>query len=80
MPFVAYVHARDPEPDPPERPAWEPNWRLWRWLIAAAFVAYGAARTEGAMELALVFVLFGLVLRAAAELVPDVGGMRDYRQ
>ena len=80
MPFVAYVHARDPGKDPRDRPAWEPNWRVWRWLIAAVFVAYGAARTEGAMEMLLVFVLFGLVCRAGAELMPDGGGMRDYRQ
>ena len=80
VPFIAYVHAQDPDRDRRERPAWEPNWRIWRWLVAAVFVAYGAVRSEGAVELVLVFVLFGLVCRAAAELMPDGGGMRDYRQ
>lgn len=36
MPFVAYVHAREPdEPEDGGRTPWEPNWRLWRWVAAA---------------------------------------------
>ena len=50
------------------------------FVFAAVFVAYGAVRTEGATEMLLVYVLFGLVCRAVAELMPDGGGMRDYRQ
>lgn len=80
MPFLAYVHAEEPDPDPRDRPAWEPNWRLWRWLVAAAFFAYGATRAEGAVEALLVFVVFGLVCRAALEALPDGDGLREYRQ
>jgi hypothetical protein len=36
VPFVAYVHAREPdEPEDGGRTPWEPNWRLWRWVAAA---------------------------------------------
>jgi hypothetical protein len=80
VPFLAYVHAEEPDPDPRDRPAWEPNWRLWRWLVAAVFFAYGATRAEGAVEALLVFVVFGLVCRAALEALPDGDGLREYRQ
>jgi hypothetical protein len=80
MPFVAYVHADDHDP-PPEGPRpWEPNWRVWRWLVAAAFVTYGAARTQGAVEALLVFVVLALVCRAALEAIPNGDGLREYRQ
>ena len=81
MPFVAYVHAR--EPDPPEddgRTPWEPNWRLWRWLAAAAVVAYAASRAEGPLEALLVLIVFGLACRGALELMPGGDGLREWRQ
>jgi hypothetical protein len=80
MPFVAYVHAEDPEPRPEDRRPWEPNWRVWRWVAAAVVFAYGAARTDGAVEALLVFVVFGLVCRAAVEALPNGDGLREYRQ
>jgi hypothetical protein len=80
MPFVAYVHAEDREPGPEGRPPWEPNWRVWRWVIVAGFVTYAAARTEGAMEALLVFVVFGLVCRAAIEALPSGDGLKEYKQ
>ena len=41
MPFLAYIHAREPDPGPgDERRPWEPNWRLWRWVLAAAVFAF----------------------------------------
>ncbi len=80
MPLLAYVHARDSGEPEGERRPWEPNWRVWRWVIAAIFATFGAARAEGAVELLLVIVVFGLVCKALEELLPDWGGMRDYRQ
>ncbi len=80
MPFVAYVHANDPDPDDQGRQPWEPNWRLWRWVLAAIFVSYGATRAEGALETLLIFAVFALVCRAALELLPEGDGMREYRQ
>jgi hypothetical protein len=81
VPFVAYVHAR--EPDPPEdggRTPWEPNWRIWRWVGAAIVVSFGASRADGALEALLVFVVFALCCRAALEAVPQGDGLRDWRQ
>jgi hypothetical protein len=78
MPFVGYVHASDPGPK--GRPAWEPNWRLWRWIGLALLAAYGADSANGATELVLVLVVFGFVCRAAVEALPDGDGLREYRQ
>ena len=80
MPFVAYVHADDHEPRPEDRRPWEPNWRVWRWIVAAAFCTYAAFRTTGAVEALLVFAVFGLVCRAAIEAIPEGDGLREYRQ
>jgi hypothetical protein len=81
MPFVAYVHAREPdEPEDEGRAPWEPNWRVWRWIVAALPVAIVATRTDGALELLFVFGVFALACRAALELLPDGGGLREWRQ
>jgi len=80
VPFVAYVHAHDPEPPEERRAPWEPNWRVWRWVVAAVFFAYAATRTDGAVEAVLVFIVFGLACRAALEALPDGDGLREYRQ
>jgi hypothetical protein len=80
VPFVAYVHAR--EPDPPEggRQPWEPNWRVWRWIGAAMVLAYASAHTGGALAALLLFAVFVLVCQAAAEALPKGDGLREYRQ
>ena len=81
MPFVAYVHARDPgPPDDGGRQPWEPNWRIWRWVAVAIVLSYVASRTSGLVEVVLVFVVFGLCCRAALEALPDGDGMREWRQ
>jgi hypothetical protein len=81
VPFVAYVHARQPdESEDQQRTPWEPNWRVWRWVAAAVVVTYGASRADGALELLLVLVVFGLCCRAALELLPDGDGLREWRQ
>lgn len=80
MPLVAYVHAEDPDPRPEGPPPWEPDWSVWRWVVAAAFTTYGAVRADGAVEALLVFVVFALVCRAAIEALPDGDGLREYRQ
>jgi hypothetical protein len=80
MPFVAYVHAGEPERPAGGRAAWEPNWRMWRWIIAAGLVAYGAAHTHGALAALLVVAVFALVCQAAGEAVPHGDGLREHRQ
>jgi hypothetical protein len=80
VPFVAYVHAQEPDPAPGGRPFWEPNWRLWRWIAAAIAFAIAADRSEGVVALVLVVVVFALVCKAADELMPDGDGLNEYRQ
>jgi hypothetical protein len=81
VPFVAYVHAREPdEPEDEGRAPWEPNWRVWRWVAAAVLVTFGATRTDGALEYLFVLVVFALCCRAALELLPDGDGLREWRQ
>ncbi len=80
MPFVAYVHAGESEPPPGGRPSWEPNWRLWRWVIAAIPLSIAADHSHGVVAMVLVLAVFTLVCKAIAELWPDGDGMREYRQ
>jgi hypothetical protein len=79
VPFLAYVHANEPEP-PEGRRYWEPNWRVWRWVAAAAVIAYGSAQTTGALAAGLMLVAFGCVCQAAAEALPNGDGLRHHRQ
>jgi hypothetical protein len=80
VPFLAYVHAQEPEPPGGRRRYWEPNWRVWRWIIAAAVLAYGSAHTTGVLAAVLTIVVFGFVLQAAAEALPNGDGLRQHRQ
>jgi hypothetical protein len=81
VPFVAYVHARQPdEPEDESRKPWEPQWRVWRWVGAAVVVSYGASRAGGVVAALLVLVVFWLCCRAAVELLPSGDGLRDWRQ
>ena len=82
MPFVAYVHSREPDPpgsDPRRRP-WEPNWRVWRWIAGAVLAGYAATHADGAAEALLVLIAFVLVCLAADAALPRGDGMREWRQ
>jgi hypothetical protein len=81
VPFLAYIHAHEPDPGDGDEPRpWEPNWRLWRWVMAAAVFAFASSYSTGAFEAALIFIAFGLACRAVQEWLPDGDGMREYRQ
>jgi hypothetical protein len=81
VPFVAYVHAREPdEPEDGGRTPWEPNWRVWRWVGVALPVTYGATQAHGLLASVLVLVVFALCCRAAVELLPNGDGLREWRQ
>jgi len=80
VPFVAYVHAREPDPPDDQRVPWEPNWRVWRWVGAALLLAYGAAHTSGALAALLMVTAFALVCQAGAEALPNGDGLREHRQ
>jgi hypothetical protein len=76
VPLLAYVRAPDPAP----RPHWEPNWRVWRWLLAAVVIGFAATRSGGAVSVLLLFVVFGLACRALTEALPWGNGLSDWRQ
>lgn len=80
MPFVAYVHARDPDPPPGGREPWEPNWKMWRWIAGAALAVFGATRSDGAVEMLLVVIAFAFVCLAAEAALPRGDGLREWRQ
>jgi len=80
VPFLAYVHAQEPEPPDDRRRYSEPNWRVWRWVAAAAVLAYGSAHTTGALAGVLMIVVFACVCQAVAEALPNGDGLRQYRQ
>ena len=79
MPFLAYVSTRPSEPDDP-RPAWEPNWRVWRWVGAAGVVGFAAAHAAPGIQYLLLLVVVALVCQAIDEAMPSMRGLRDWRQ
>jgi hypothetical protein len=80
MPFVAYVHAQRPDPQDGRRAPWEPDWRVWRWIAAAAVLGYASAQSGGALAAVLMLAVFACVCQAAAEALPSGDGLREYRQ
>ena len=79
MPFLAYVDARPDEPGD-RRPAWEPNWRVWRWVGAAVVVGFAAGHAAPAIQYLLLLVVIALVCQAIDEAMPSMRGLRDWRQ
>jgi len=80
VPFLAYVHARDPDPPEDRRAVWEPNWRVWRWVLVAVAVGYASAHTQGAVSALLTLTAFVCVCQAGAEALPNGDGLREHRQ
>ena len=81
MPFLAYVHARESgPPDERGRPTWEPNWRIWRWVLAGAAFALTSAYSTGAFAVLMVLLAFVCGCRAATAALPSGDGLNEYRQ
>jgi UDP-N-acetylmuramyl pentapeptide phosphotransferase/UDP-N-acetylglucosamine-1-phosphate transferase len=80
MPFIAYVHAGEPDPRPEGRPPWEPNWRMWRWIVVAVVAMYCVSRTDGVAGLVLVIVAFAAACLAFDAALPQGDGLREWRQ
>jgi hypothetical protein len=79
MPFLAYVDSRPRDPDE-GRPPWEPNWRMWRWLAAAAVVSFGAGHADGAIQYLLILVVVAFACLGIEAALPPMRGLRDWRQ
>ena len=84
MALLMLIHDEDPgspADEDPRRPApWEPNWRVWRWVLAAGVVGFAAENTVGAVSALLVLTAFGLCCRALDEALPYGMGLTDWRQ
>jgi hypothetical protein len=82
LPFLAYVHSREPDPSDsgPRRQPWEPNWKVWRWIAGAALAAYAATQADGVAQAVLVLIAFALVCLAADAALPRGDGLRQWRQ
>jgi hypothetical protein len=75
------IDTRNPPPSrPEERPAWEPNWRLWGWVAAAIVLFVAAASTPGIVSYGLVLGAIACACRAITVILPPLDGLRDYRQ
>ena len=79
MPFLAYIDSHPREPGD-ERPPWQPNWRVWRFVAAALPVGFAAGHSHGGVQYLLVVLTFTLVCQAVAEALPGMGGLRDWHQ
>jgi hypothetical protein len=63
-----------------ERPVWEPNWRLWRWVAATIALFVAAEATAGIASYLLVLGAVACACRAVTVILPPLDGLRDYRQ
>ena len=59
---------------------WQPNWRVWRWVVVAVVVGYAATRATGWIGVLLILVAFAAVRKALDEALPYRGGLREHRQ
>jgi hypothetical protein len=64
----------------PERPVWEPNWRVWSWVLAALAAAVGCYLTDGFASFVLLCAAIGFAAQACSRALPYDGGLREHRQ
>ena len=74
------IDDRVPPFRPPERPVWEPDWRLWGWVAAALGVTAAALATSGFASFVLVCAAIGFAARAVTHALPYGEGLREHRQ
>jgi hypothetical protein len=81
MLMLMLIDTRDQPPArPSERPAWEPNWRLWGWVAATIVLFVAAASTPGIVSYVLVLAAVAAACRAVTVILPPLDGLREYRQ
>ncbi|MEA2435639.1 MAG: hypothetical protein QOF65_195 [Thermoleophilaceae bacterium] len=79
--MLMLIDTRNPPPSPSEeRPAWEPNWRLWGWVALTIVTFVAADVTAGIVSYALVLVAFTCACQAVSVILPPLDGLREYRQ
>jgi hypothetical protein len=80
MLFLIDTRERRPSGADGGRPAWEPNWRLWRWVALTVVAAVAAGATTGLVAYLLICATIAFASWAVCEIVPDTFGLKDYRQ
>ena len=70
----------DRTPPRPERPVWEPDWRLVAWIAAAIGFGVAAASTGGMLSFGLLCATVACASHAVTIALPWGDGLREYRQ
>jgi hypothetical protein len=68
------------DPSEPDRPVWEPNWRVWAWALAAVALLAGSYLASGLLAYVLLCAMVACAAKAFSRALPDPFGMREYRQ
>lgn len=80
-PWVVFlIDDRPWRPVPSPDPVWEPNWRVWRWVLAALVMSGGGFVTNGFASYVCVVLAFAFALCALDRALPYKDGLREYRQ
>jgi hypothetical protein len=74
------IDDRIPPFSEPDRPVWEPNWRVWSWVLAAVAAGAGAYVTAGLIAYLLICAMVVCAAQACARAMPDLDGLREHRQ
>lgn len=74
------IDDRLPPYSPPDRPVWEPNWRLLAWIAATVAAGAASALTAGIVSYVLLCLAVGCGGHAVTIGLPYGSGLRDYRQ
>ena len=64
----------------PERPVWEPDWRVWSWVLATVVATVATAMSSGLASYVLLCVAVGCGAEAFSRAVPYCGGLKEHRQ
>ena len=64
----------------PDRPVWEPDWRVVGWIAAAVAAVGGAVATAGFVSFVLCCAALGCAAHAATVALPYGDGLREHRQ
>ena len=74
------IDDRIPPLSDPALPAWEPDWRLWAWALAAIASFAGSFMTAGLLSFVLLCIAVACGARAITRALPYGEGLREYRQ
>jgi hypothetical protein len=64
----------------PGRSVWEPDWRVWSWVLAALAAAAGCWLTAGLASFVLLCAVVGCAAEALSRTLPYGQGLREHRQ